>query len=421
MRVERNTFYVPAAAPAADPWAWDFLTEGPWPNADWDPSAGDFDLPGAILGGAQPVAVRLHVAGYTPHTHRLNARINGVEVGELSFDGVEAAILAGSVPAGVLVPTGNKLTIDYHPGGTPAAGDGAILLDSLDLAVPVAGPRPRRRPRCRPTTRRCRPARRAVPDRDPLALPRAGRPDRRREGGEPACARWWSTWRTRTTGTAAAWSRPGRCQELIRTAARQSRSLRYVLLVGDDSFDPHDFMGSGAASYVPALFARDTVFGRVPSENAYADLNDDGRPELAIGRLPVTTVAEADLLADKIVAQADLLRPYAATHLFAADNTTTSDATFREEADAAVRARPEGVNPVWSDLATGVAAPGPTCARPGGRRRGFALLRPRRVHRVGRRRPGHGRRGGAEGAAWRPPCCSPGPAWRNGTSTPGAP
>ena len=355
LRVERNTFYVPAAAPDADPWAWDFLAEGPWPNADWDPSAGDFDLPGAILGGAQPVAVRLHVAGYTPHTHRLTARINGVEVGALSFDGVEAAILTGSVPAGVLLPTGNKLTIDYHPGGTPAAGDGAILLDALDLAVPV----PQSQAQVPASLQAYDPS---LPSWRGVQYLIVTHSLFRAPADRIAAAKEASGLRALVVDVENAYDRYSggvvearAVQELIRTAARQNRSLRYVLLVGDHSFDPRDFMGSGAASFVPALFARDSVFGRVPSENAYADLDDDGRPELAIGRLPVTTVAEADLLADKIVAQADLLRPYAATHLFAADNTTTSDATFREEADAAVRARPEGVNPVWSDLATGVA------------------------------------------------------------------
>jgi uncharacterized repeat protein (TIGR01451 family) len=353
-RVERNTFYVPAAAPGGDPWTWDFLSAGPWPNPDWDPSAGDFDLPGADLGGGQPVGVRLQVAGYTPHRHVLYARINGVDVGGLTFDGVEPATLVGSLPPGVLQPTGNQLTIDYQPSGAPELGDGAILLDSLDLAVFVA------------------PSQATVP----AAL----------QAYDPSLPSWrgvqylivtHSLFRAQADRIAAAKEAAGlrtlvvevenaydafsgglveasAVRELIRNASRRNKGLRYVLLVGDDSFDPRDLTGSGGASFIPSLFGRDSVFGRVPSENAYADVDDDGRPDLAIGRLPVTTVAEANLLADKIAGQVDALRPHAAKHLFVADNTTTSDATFREEAEAGVRARPVGVNPVWSDLATGV-------------------------------------------------------------------
>ena len=54
--------------------------------------------------------------------------------------------------------------------------------------------------------------------------------------------------------------------------------LRYVLLLGDDTFDPQDFMGMGLESFVPSLYAWDGQFGRVPSENLYADVDGDGSP-----------------------------------------------------------------------------------------------------------------------------------------------
>ena len=48
---------------------------------------------------------------------------------------------------------------------------------------------------------------------------------------------------------------------------------------------------------MPSLMIWDGQFGRVPSENLYADLDDDGKPDLAIGRLPVQTAEQADVLA----------------------------------------------------------------------------------------------------------------------------
>jgi hypothetical protein len=107
-----------------------------------------------------------------------------------------------------------------------------------------------------------------------------------------------------------------------------------VLLVGDDSFDSHDYVGSGAVASVPSLVAWDGEFGRIPSENRYADTDGDGSPDVAIGRLPLQTVEEADVLVAKIAAQADWLAAAAGRHLFVTDNSAEEDALVREDADA---------------------------------------------------------------------------------------
>ena len=77
----------------------------------------------------------------------------------------------------------------------------------------------------------------------------------------------------------------GAVRELVRRAAA-SGTLRYVLLLGDDSFDPDDRAGFGGRAFVPSLNGWDGAFGRVASENRYADVNDDGRPDVAIGGSP---------------------------------------------------------------------------------------------------------------------------------------
>jgi len=73
-----------------------------------------------------------------------------------------------------------------------------------------------------------------------------------------------------------------------------------VVLLGDDSYDPRQFQGAAARSWVPSLMAWDGQFGRVASENRYADVDGDGLPDLAIGRLPANTPAEASILLEKI-------------------------------------------------------------------------------------------------------------------------
>ena len=109
-------------------------------------------------------------------------------------------------------------------------------------------------------------------------------------------------------------------------------------------------------SFVPSLFARDSGWGLVPSENLYADLDDDGAPDVAIGRLPVRTPADADAVADKIASQDAALAALGETHLAVADNSTETDAPFREDAQRALALLPDGSSVEWADLAQGPAA-----------------------------------------------------------------
>jgi hypothetical protein len=106
-------------------------------------------------------------------------------------------------------------------------------------------------------------------------------------------------------------------------------------------------------SFVPSLFARDSGWGLVPSENLYADLDDDGRPELAIGRLPVRTSQQAGAMADKIAGQAEALRAFAQTHLAVTDNSNETDSPFRADAEAALQLLTGGTPVRWADLADG--------------------------------------------------------------------
>src|SRR5262245_29343909 len=83
-------------------------------------------------------------------------------------------------------------------------------------------------------------------------------------------------------------------------------ALKYVLIVGD---------AEPAAHTNPALAARcvpthlrpavvNVKWGSEPqiaSDNFYADLDDDDRPDLAVGRIPADSPAEAARIVDKIL------------------------------------------------------------------------------------------------------------------------
>ena len=78
-----------------------------------------------------------------------------------------------------------------------------------------------------------------------------------------------------------------------------NRALRYVVLAGEGTFDYRNNQGYGD-NLIPPLM-RATPQGLFPSDNYFADINGDHIPEMAIGRLPVATAAEMNMLINKII------------------------------------------------------------------------------------------------------------------------
>ena len=87
-------------------------------------------------------------------------------------------------------------------------------------------------------------------------------------------------------------------------AAQQAwPQLKYVLLVGGDSYDYKNYLGNSSISFVPTQYRRThEVVAYAPVDQIYADMNRDGRPDLAIGRLPVRTIQELRNVIDKTLA-----------------------------------------------------------------------------------------------------------------------
>lgn len=84
-------------------------------------------------------------------------------------------------------------------------------------------------------------------------------------------------------------------------AARSwKKKPRFVLLAGDASFDPKNYMGLGGYDHVPTKLL-DTVYMETASDDWFADFDNDGVPELAVGRLPFRNAAEASMMIAKIV------------------------------------------------------------------------------------------------------------------------
>jgi hypothetical protein len=87
---------------------------------------------------------------------------------------------------------------------------------------------------------------------------------------------------------------------LSSAAANWQSKPRYVLLVGDSTWDPRNYLGEGANDFVPTRLI-DTEFMETGSDDWFADFNGAGIANIAIGRLPVRTAAQASLMVAKIL------------------------------------------------------------------------------------------------------------------------
>ena len=75
---------------------------------------------------------------------------------------------------------------------------------------------------------------------------------------------------------------------------------RFVVLVGDTSYDPRNYLGFGEFDLVPTKFV-DTKYLKTASDDWFVDFDDDELPEMAVGRLPVESAEEATTVVSKII------------------------------------------------------------------------------------------------------------------------
>lgn len=131
--------------------------------------------------------------------------------------------------------------------------------------------------------------------------------------------------------------------EAIRVYLRQAAAtmgVRYVLLVGGDTYDPRNFLGRGSISFIPSLYrATSPYVNFAPVDAAYADLDDDGVPDLAIGRWPVRTPAEVDEIIARTLAYEG--KSYGGTAVLAADGISSEATSFSSLSERIAQTLPE--------------------------------------------------------------------------------
>jgi hypothetical protein len=87
---------------------------------------------------------------------------------------------------------------------------------------------------------------------------------------------------------------------LSRAFSTWQKAPKFVLLVGNGSADPRNYLGYGDFDLVPTRLIQ-TKYNETASDDWFVDFNGDGLPEMAIGRIPVLTSTEAAAVVSKIV------------------------------------------------------------------------------------------------------------------------
>lgn len=93
---------------------------------------------------------------------------------------------------------------------------------------------------------------------------------------------------------------PYAIREWLSAMSRKSRGLNYLLLAGDGSYDPRNYLGFGNSDLVPSKSV-DTASAETASDEWFADFDGDGVAEMAVGRLPARIPAEASRMVSKIL------------------------------------------------------------------------------------------------------------------------
>ena len=125
------------------------------------------------------------------------------------------------------------------------------------------------------------------------------------------------------------------------TKANWEKAPAYVLLVGDGSYDPRDYLARGRYDLVPSKLV-DAGAMETASDDWFADFDDDGIADVALGRLPVRTPAEASTVVNKIVTRT--VDPTQTSALMVSDRNGPDGYNFEVATDGVQALLPSGTN-----------------------------------------------------------------------------
>jgi len=101
---------------------------------------------------------------------------------------------------------------------------------------------------------------------------------------------------------------PAALNRLLSKITNGGVELRNLLLVGGHTYDYRNRLQSETVNFIPAHYRTVGVIGNAPTDNPYADLNKDNLPEFAIGRWPVRTADDLEIIIKKTDDWSDNIR-----------------------------------------------------------------------------------------------------------------
>jgi hypothetical protein len=95
---------------------------------------------------------------------------------------------------------------------------------------------------------------------------------------------------------------PGAIQTFMIFAAQHWQpSPRFLLLVGDATYDPRGYISNAEANRLPVIFVQTNFGGETASDVLLGDIDSDEIPDLAVGRMPAQTPDQIKILVEKIL------------------------------------------------------------------------------------------------------------------------
>jgi uncharacterized repeat protein (TIGR01451 family) len=140
---------------------------------------------------------------------------------------------------------------------------------------------------------------------------------------------------------------PQAIRTFIDYAKKYKTDPKYVLLVGDASIDPRNYEQLGLFDYVPTKQVATTLMMSA-SDDWLTDLDGDGIADVAIGRIPVDTLAEANVVFNKLTSRGKPTGTWSTSALFIADRPTDFD--FAQVTRMLTTMVPAGFNTQTVDL-----------------------------------------------------------------------
>ncbi len=130
---------------------------------------------------------------------------------------------------------------------------------------------------------------------------------------------------------------------LARLAEDDRTRPRWVLLAGAGDFDFKGRYGLGGNELPPLMVS--TPAGLLASDNALVDFDDDGAPDLTVGRLPVRSRQELDAYLEKVIAYERPASPGQPERALLLSDNREGGIDFAADAQSLVPAFPSGWSP----------------------------------------------------------------------------